>query len=103
MTTCGKYLGDNDGTCPQLTCVRERGHAGLCDNVSDAPDWVPVQAQSNKPAGSISWAEHLEAYAVYAARYGHDQSAKRLAERGGFGWYELVKLLGHEPTTWRAR
>ena len=30
---CGKYLGDNDGTCPQLTCIRERGHGGLCDNV----------------------------------------------------------------------
>jgi hypothetical protein len=30
---CGKYLGDNDGTCPQLTCIRTRGHDGLCDNV----------------------------------------------------------------------
>lgn len=35
---CGKYLGDNDGTCPQLTCIRERGHEGLCDNVSDAEE-----------------------------------------------------------------
>jgi hypothetical protein len=33
---CGKYLGDNDGTCPQLTCIRERGHSGDCDNVSPA-------------------------------------------------------------------
>jgi hypothetical protein len=30
---CGKYLGDNDGTCPQLTCVRMWNHDGLCDNV----------------------------------------------------------------------
>ncbi len=30
---CGKYLGDNDGTCPQLTCVRRKNHDGLCDNV----------------------------------------------------------------------
>lgn len=30
---CGKYVGDNDGTCPQLTCVRARGHHGPCDNV----------------------------------------------------------------------
>ena len=30
---CGKYLGDNDGTCPQLTCVRPKGHYGDCDNV----------------------------------------------------------------------
>lgn len=30
---CGKYLGDNDGTCPQLTCIRDPGHEGDCDNV----------------------------------------------------------------------
>jgi len=29
---CGEYLGDNDGTCPQLTCIRNRGHRGPCDN-----------------------------------------------------------------------
>jgi|SRR5579885_290666 len=33
MTTCGKYVGDNDGTCPQLTCIREAQHQGPCDNV----------------------------------------------------------------------
>jgi hypothetical protein len=32
-TKCGKYLGDNDATCPQLTCIRDHGHEGLCDNV----------------------------------------------------------------------
>jgi hypothetical protein len=30
---CGRYLGDSDATCLQLTCVRDRGHDGLCDNV----------------------------------------------------------------------
>jgi hypothetical protein len=30
---CGKYVGDNDATCPQLTCVRRAGHDGPCDNV----------------------------------------------------------------------
>jgi hypothetical protein len=30
---CGKLLGDNDGTCPQLTCVRFVNHEGDCDNV----------------------------------------------------------------------
>jgi hypothetical protein len=30
---CGAYLGDNDATTPQLTCLRARGHTGLCDNV----------------------------------------------------------------------
>jgi len=37
---CGRYLGDNDGTCPQLTCIREHGHSGLCDNTDDRPDWT---------------------------------------------------------------
>jgi hypothetical protein len=31
---CGKYIGDNDGTCPQLTCIRAPGHEGGCDNVN---------------------------------------------------------------------
>lgn len=35
---CGKYLGDNDGTCPQLACVRTHGHTGLCDNVNGDDD-----------------------------------------------------------------
>ncbi len=35
---CGKYMGDADATSPQLTCVREKGHPGLCDRDSDAPD-----------------------------------------------------------------
>lgn len=37
---CGTYLGDNDGTCPTLVCIRPKGHRGLCDNTSakeDAP------------------------------------------------------------------
>jgi hypothetical protein len=29
---CGQYMGDNDGTNPQLTCIRGKGHPGLCDN-----------------------------------------------------------------------
>lgn len=32
-SSCGKYLGDNDATCPQLTCIRRKNHEGLCDNV----------------------------------------------------------------------
>lgn len=32
---CGAYVGDNDATCPQLTCIRDRGHAGDHDNVND--------------------------------------------------------------------
>lgn len=55
------------------------------------------------PAGTISWQEHLAAYEDYAKRYGGDQSAERLAARGGFGYAELTDHLGHEPKTWRPR
>lgn len=69
---------------------------------------APVQAESSlkrgeKPAGTISWAEFEEAYAAYAVLYGRSQSAERLAERAGFGYWELTDLLGHEPTTWSVR
>jgi hypothetical protein len=37
VSICGKYLGDNDGTCPQLTCIRDKGHDGRCDNVQGDP------------------------------------------------------------------
>lgn len=30
---CGRYMGDNDATSPHLTCIRARGHEGLCDNL----------------------------------------------------------------------
>jgi hypothetical protein len=51
-------------------------------------------------AGTVAWAEHLRAYDDYAKRYGRDQSAERLAERGGFGYAEMVMHLGHDPSTW---
>ncbi len=53
--------------------------------------------------GTVAWSEHVEAWNEYAY-YGHgDQSAERLAERGGFSYGELRDLLGHEPRTWRPR
>ena len=56
----------------------------------------------SKPYGSIAWAEHLEAWENYAARFGHRQSAERIAERHGFEYWEITELLGHEPKTWKA-
>lgn len=71
---------------------------------------APVQGDRGIPCserkqgdGSITWEEHLEAYAVYSARQGASQSAERLAERGGFSYNEVIKLLGREPKTWRPR
>ena len=67
---------------------------------------VPVQGEFHRGAnwrfkpGTISWGEHAEAYTEYAKRHGTSQTAERIAERGGFGYSELVKLLGHSPKTW---
>jgi hypothetical protein len=72
---------------------------------------APVQeeAMQNKqtwrtrriPNGSIAWEEHLQAHQQYCAWYGSSQSAERIAERGGFGVFELICLLGRPPLTWR--
>jgi hypothetical protein len=62
VTICGRYLGDNDGTCPQLTCVRERGHAGLCDNVSSAPSHAPVCAACQHPIEGLNWPINIDGF-----------------------------------------
>lgn len=67
---------------------------------------APVQGDYNRAtrsyerAGSIAWSEHLKAWEGYARRFGRDQSADRIAERGGFSFAEVVEYLGREPTTW---
>jgi hypothetical protein len=66
---------------------------------------APVQARYGPTPirrGSIAWSEHLKAYKAYSAAHGNSQSAERIAERGGFGYNEIVTLLGAEPKTWRA-
>lgn len=55
------------------------------------------------PAGTIEWSEHEKAWTEYAKHFGTDQSAKRIAERGGFSLFELCCLLSGPPKTWRAR
>lgn len=65
---------------------------------------APVQGDYNgRGPGSISWAEHLLAHAGYVSRYGSQQTAERVAERGGFSYGELVEFLGREPTSWTPR
>ena len=66
---------------------------------------APVQAnrELKKPAGTVAWSEHVEAWGAYALRYGNGQSAERMAKRCGFCYGELVEFLGHEPTTWKPR
>lgn len=61
------------------------------------PERAPV---NGSPFGTVSWAEHVEAWEPYARRFGASQSAERIAARGGFGLIELIQQLGRFPRTW---
>lgn len=41
----------------------------------------------------IPWGHAEEAYKEYEAQYGDRQSLDRMAERGGFGVFEIIDLL----------
>lgn len=84
----------------------EAKHCATCICGRRAPvqgDRHATDRTKDRAAGTVSWAEHLLAYSNYSARYGRDQSAERLAERGGFGYIEITGHLGHEPKTWTPR
>jgi sterol desaturase/sphingolipid hydroxylase (fatty acid hydroxylase superfamily) len=72
------------------------------------PGRAPVQGEATndrrgyRPPGHVAWDEHVLAWKEYH-RHHHEQDAGRIAERGGFGFWEMADLLGHEPRTWRAR
>ena len=83
--------------CPSCSCGRR---APVMARGAGTLDGVPYPA---KPEGTVAWAEHCQAWEHYALRFGTQQSAKRMAERGGFSYAELCAHLGHEPTTWRVR
>lgn len=59
---------------------------------------APVQGEYKKrPAGTVPWEIHEQAWENYAARLGKNQTAERIAERGGFGYREMQCLLaGHD-------
>lgn len=69
----------------------------------DGAYWMPRdlwrEPQTQVP-GSITWAEHLEVWAFYDKKWGCGQSAERIAERGGFGYWECAELLGRPLRTW---
>lgn len=82
----------------------ERGHLSRSQVCGEDERRAPLQGTDGRlgrRAGTISWEEHEEIYAVYAARYGTSQSAQRIADRGGFGWTECEMLMKREPRTWR--
>ena len=89
-----------------MTPADEARHCATCICGKRAP----VQGDDGRPkdrakrgAGTIAWSEHLLAYSAYSTRYGSDQSAERLAQRGGFGYDELILFLGREPETWEPK
>mgnify|MGYP003480376567 CR=1 FL=1 len=62
---------------------------------------APVQGTPKKRGpGTIAWDEHVLAWSGYSAICGTSQGPTRIAERGGFGYDELTRFLGHEPKTW---
>jgi hypothetical protein len=89
-------MGENH--CKTCICGRRAPVQG--DTNHQLPASHPKRPPAARGPGTISWAEHEEAWAAYAARYGRDQSAERLAARGGFGFEELRRLLGRDPSTW---
>ena len=63
----------------------------------------PVQAEDGPPyndkergVSEIPWWLAEIAYEYYSERFGTDQSLERLAERGGFGREELIRLIRKE-------
>lgn len=54
----------------------------------------PIQGEGIKlKQSSIPWWLAEIAYGYYSERFGDAQTLERIAERGGFGRDELVKLL----------
>jgi len=87
---------DVEAHCVTCTCGRRAPVQGS----RHGPSWLN---RCSFPAGTVAWAEHLEAWGRYASLGHGDQSAERVAERGGFDITEMVFLLGRLPLTWRPR
>jgi hypothetical protein len=84
----------------------------IANRIANLPNFIeevpmerraPVQAEKRWPAGTVAWSEHLDAWEMYARRYGSEQSAERIAERQGFGYLEMTDLLGRRPRSWQKR
>lgn len=69
----------------------------------DGPHWIARPPLPTHPPGTVLWSEHLLIYEAYVAKWGRCQTAERLAERGGFSYFEATELLGRKPESWRPR
>lgn len=89
-----------------LSLEQEGRHCDTCICGKRAP--VQADAHAGRHGnfvgpGTISWDEHCLAWGAYAHRHGGQQTAERIAERGGFSYGELMELLGAKPETWEPR
>lgn len=86
------------------------GHEALAAKGWDVSRRAPVQGNYWRPKGergqapgTIDWIEHEEIWKAYAREFpssAASQDAARIAERGGFGYGEIVALTGAPPKTW---
>ena len=66
---------------------------------------APIQIDFNARALGLNiqyactpWVEHERIFFRYARKYGNSQSAEKIADRGGFGIKEAIKLGYDNPT-----
>lgn len=52
------------------------------------------------PGFTIPWAMAEKAYEIYVRLIGKNQTLERIAERGGFTWFEFVLLYCDQGTAW---
>lgn len=92
----------NESHCPTCICGRRAPVQGDYEGYAAHARAEIAKRIGREPkgAGTIAWSEHVLAWNDYARRYGRQQSAERMAERGGFGYGELIEHLGREPLTW---
>lgn len=91
-----EMISQTSATCE--LCIKNRRAPVQGDLGWSSPRHFPAA----KPPGTIAWSEHVEAWEAYSKKWGSGQSAERIAERQGFGYAELVELLGREPLTWKS-
>jgi len=102
---CGKWAEYHNWPKPGPWCkdcsirIRRAPVQGTGPYWTPPDNWMRKKYPTKEP-GSISWREHLEVWEKYAIQYGRSQSAERIAERSGFGYFEATELLGRPLTTW---
>jgi hypothetical protein len=78
---CGVYLGDNDGTCPQLTCIRGKGHGGAHDNVRGDPEIHEGPRPDNPESDAAFWQDQCRQHDHMGYLRGRREMAAELARK----------------------